>query len=81
MGNVSALNTAGLQCFDDHCRGRISMCEGEEGEGREGWGGRSQSQFRLIRYIYGEIDGAGEQSWRSRSDCDRDALPGNRLTK
>ena len=38
-----SLNAAGPQCLDDHCRGDISMGEGEEAKGRDGWGEKSQS--------------------------------------
>lgn len=50
-------NTAGPQCLDDHCRGDISIGDGEEGGGGEGRGKnrcRSQSA-RATAYIYGEI--------------------------
>ena len=37
------LNTAEPQCLDDHCRGDVSMGEGEEGRERHDWGEKSQS--------------------------------------
>jgi hypothetical protein len=50
-----SLNTAEQQCLDDHCRGDISMGEGEEGRGRT-VGERRVSPLELI-YIRGTVDG------------------------